>query len=105
MTESSITECKNCSIYFPAPGEVLIMMNAGLRFSENISDTHKLKDCLENKMCGGSVKVYHMEDMKIQCRVGRLTPTGNYEITRIGTRRQIAKYAVKFQTNVEESKK
>lgn len=32
--------------------------------------------------------------MKIQCRVGRLTPTGNYEITRIGIRRQIAKYAM-----------
>lgn len=45
------------------------------------------------------MKVYTMEDLYIENRIGRAVPTGSYEITRIGTRRATTKFQETFQTN------
>lgn len=43
-----------------------------------------------------------MEDYNIQIRCGRAMPTGAYEITRIGTRREVTKYGETYKTNAGE---
>lgn len=48
------------------------------------------------------MKIYRMEDYYIQTRIGRVRPTGNYEITRIGTRRAITKFVETYKTNAGE---
>lgn len=46
--------------------------------------------------------IYRMEDLYIKLRIGRSEPTGQYEKTRIGTRRMITKYVNTYKTNVGE---
>lgn len=48
------------------------------------------------------MKIYRMEDYYIQTRIGRSRPTGNYEITRIGTRRAVTKFVETYKTNAGE---
>lgn len=45
------------------------------------------------------MKVYMMEDYKILIRTGRAEGTGNYEITKRGTRREIKKFVETYKTN------
>ena len=47
-------------------------------------------------------RAYTMEDLQIRIRIGRAVPTGLYERTRIGTRREICRYGEAFKTNVKE---
>ncbi|MCX4351730.1 MAG: hypothetical protein OSJ60_08835 [Lachnospiraceae bacterium] len=48
------------------------------------------------------MKIYRMEDYYIQTRIGHARPTGNYEITRIGTRRAVTKFVETYKTNAGE---
>lgn len=48
------------------------------------------------------MKAYRMEDLSVKYRIGRVMPTGSYEITRIGTKRAVTKFRETFQTNVGE---
>lgn len=48
------------------------------------------------------MKVYTMENLYINHRIGRAMPTGYYEITRIGTRREITKFQETFRTDAGE---
>ena len=48
------------------------------------------------------MRIYHMEDYYIQTRIGRALPKGNYEITRIGTRRAVTKFIETYKTNAGE---
>lgn len=48
------------------------------------------------------MKIYRMEDLQILGRIGRSVPTGTYEITRIGTRRQRTIFQETFKTRVGE---
>lgn len=48
------------------------------------------------------MKAYRMEDLKINIRTGCAMPTGTYELTRIGTRREVTRYRETFQTKAGE---
>lgn len=48
------------------------------------------------------MKIYRMEDYYIQTRIGRSRLTGNYEITRKGTRRAVTKFVETYKTNAGE---
>lgn len=48
------------------------------------------------------MKVYIMEDLRINLRMGRAVSTGSYEITRMGTRRAVTKFQETFRTNAGE---
>lgn len=48
------------------------------------------------------MKVYIMEDLRINLRMGRAVSTGSYEITRMGTRRAVTKIQETFRTNAGE---
>lgn len=44
------------------------------------------------------MKIYRMDDFRISIRTGRAAGTGIYEITRLGTRREVLKYAETYKT-------
>ncbi len=48
------------------------------------------------------MKIYCMEDYYIQLRIGCAKPTGICEVTRIGTRREVMKFAETYKTNAGE---
>lgn len=48
------------------------------------------------------MNIYRMEDYYIKMRIGRVRPTGKYEITRIGTRRAVTKFVETYETNAGE---
>lgn len=48
------------------------------------------------------MKVYRMEDLRINQRIGRSRPTGTYEITRIGTSRAVTRFCETYATDAGE---